>query len=165
MFVADFLSVFKACQFLLLHSPFCRARQPGQSGCAGLHVLALPAGWLSSVLSKIVIGSSTPPTWLSDDCADKPLSHRIHRVSGMKWPLLLSSSMNFKPVWPGHGKCRQKKSNSELPLTSVNTVSPRQSHSSPRVCVAPSTGPRRRLTRKREDFFPGGSEDRTMAYK
>lgn len=103
---------FESLPFVPSSPPYCRARQPEQSGSAGLHI-ALPARYL---FSKIVIRGSSTQTWLNGDCADKPLSHLIRRVSGMKSPLLLSTRVYFKPMGPGHGKCKQKKKN-ELPLT------------------------------------------------
>lgn len=57
----------------------CRAGQSGKTDAAVLQT-AVPACCFSDVLSEIFIpksgvkGSSPPPAWSSDNCADKPLS-------------------------------------------------------------------------------------------
>lgn len=107
--------------------PYYRARQPRQTASAVLQI-AVPA----SVLVRYFLKSSTSPTWLSDDCADKHLGHLIGRVSEVTSPLL-SSGIYFKLMWPEHRQCRQKKSYLELPLR-LSMVSQWHPHKQP-LCV------------------------------
>lgn len=124
---------FKTCHFLFFHFlPYYRARPAGQTDSAVLQIAIL-----KSVFQIVDQRFSALPIWLRDNCADKPLGI-VCRVSEMKSPLLLSSGISFKLVWPGHRKCRQRKNNSVATEDIYSEpVAPTQAAL---MCIVPSAG-------------------------
>lgn len=100
--------------------------------------IAIPAGVLARYFLKSlfqIVDQGFFYSNLSDDCADKLLGHLMCGVSEMKSPLLLSSGIYFKLMWPRHREFRQNNnSNSELP-SRTSVVSQWQL-----ICILSSAG-------------------------
>lgn len=132
--------------------PYYRARRSGKTDSAVLQI-AVPAHYFS--FSKIFIpesgfkGSSTHPTWLSDNCADKPLSWAIWYAGWQGWShhFYCPAAFILSCCGPSMENTGKRKIARRIAIDDIYSQ-PVAPTLAALVCIVPSTGPWGRLTRK-----------------